>query len=415
MTELNKILRFKDIFFIGLSDIIGAGLFAIFTSTILYGGTNTIPAFITIAISSMISGLTYSEISSLFKSNISEITLLKEVYSEEYSYFISYIIVFFQLFTIVTIIIALSKYIFNDNRFYGILFSIIIISIIYLINYYGIGLSSFIINIVSLITVICLIFIILYGLSFGNINSNKKMNNFSIKQTGLYGFLISCTFIIFLFSGYDSVCKVYDEIHEDTVEYIPECIVSIIIISTFIYIFIAYLIIKLFKDKDIINEFTVVAQLYKILISNKAYYFAYVIGIFIVIICALTGTLTMSRYVYGLSKDNMLPVYLTQLSKYKTPTNILLLSFIFSIFLAIMDNEKITMNITNIVVFIILISVSSALVIHRYNNKDSTDDDKSYKMPFYFNGVPILPIFNTIFLIILLITCFIIFPEFFLS
>lgn len=442
MGELNKILDTKDLLLISLSDIIGAGLFVVFSSTLLYGGSNIILSFIVITISSLISGLVYTEILLIYKSNISDIFITKEIFGEPYSNFIAYCTFIFGLLTASTMIIALSKYIFNKNRGYGVLFSLSIVSILFIINYFGIELSRDIINIISFTTLILLIFIIIYGIIYVQKYDVNIINKFSNKDTGVVGFLKTCTFIIFLFSGYNSIFKMYDEIKKDSLINLPICCSSSIIISSIIYILITFLIIKLFNDKDILNDFTTVSLLYKKLLGLTSYKIIYYISIIIIICASFATLLTNTRYMYGLSKENILPSIFSKLNEYNAPTYTLILSFIICVLLVIIDNEKITMNMTNIFTFIILITINISIVLYRYYNTEAfinnnnteafinnnTNIDKQnnikkeeqyelnefnifYKMPFYYNEIPILPIINSIFLSILLIVCFIIFPT----
>lgn len=428
MTEFNRILNFKDILLLNLCDIFGAGLFAIFSTTLLHGGTNIIWAFIVITISCIISGLSYAEIISIYGTNISEISILKDIYGDIYGNIMAYSMVILELLVAAAIMIALSKYLFKSNRLLGITFSLIIITAIYLINYFGIELSTNVINAISVCTIILLLFIILYGYLFSNVlNTNVSNNKFSHKKTGIYGFLVSCTFIIFLFTGFDSVAKIHDEIHDETIEHIPKCITFSIIIVSVIYMLLTLLIMKIFNDKDIKDEFLTIPLLYKFLVGNTGYFIAYIIGIIIILGSIVSILLTTSRYMHGLSKDNILPEIMSELSSYKTPTYVLLISYIICVIFIFIDNEKITMNLSNIFTFVILISTNMALVLYRYHNydnvrkekyKDDISDDnmvngkdinKQYKMPFYINDIPSLPLINSIFLAILLYVCFTLF------
>lgn len=424
MHELNKFLTFKDILLINLCDIFGAGLFAIFSSTLLQGGTNIIWAFIVTTISCIISGLVYAEIISIYGTNISEITILKDIYGKYYGNMMAYLMAFLELLIASTIMIALSKYIFKSNRFLGILLSFTIITTIFIINYYGIELSTLVINTITIIMIILLIFIILYGYLFSNVIITKKTSNkFSKKQTGLYGFFVCCTFIIFLFTGFDSVAKIHDEIKHEEIDKIPNCITLSIIIVAVIYILLTLLITRIFNDEDIKDDFLTIPLLYKILIGNTGFVITYIIGILIVIGSIITILLTTSRYMHGLSKDNILPEIMSELNEYKTPTLILLLSYIICIIFIFIDNEKLAMNLSNIFVFIILVSTNFALVIYRFydynqiilkknndgRNINNKDINKQYKMPGYINNIPILPIINSVFLSILLFVCFTLF------
>lgn len=431
MHDFDKVLKFKDILFLNLCDIFGAGLFAIFSSTLLHGGSNVMMAFVVVTISCIISGLAYAEIISIYGTNISEITILKDIYGDFYGNLMAYSMVILELLVAATIMIALSKYIFKSNRTLGISASSIIITIIFLINYYGIQLSSSVINSIAVGTILLLIFIILYGYTFSDVLKTNKTssNKFSKRQTGFYGFLVSCTFIIFLFTGFDSVAKIHDEIHDDAVDKIPSCITLSILIVAVIYMLLTFLIIKLFNDKDIQDDFLTIPLLYKFLIGNTGFTIAYFIGIIIVLGSIVSILLTTSRYMHGLSKENILPEIMSELSKYKTPTYILLISYIICIIFIFIDNEKLAMNLSNIFTFLILICTNMALVIYRYYDYDKKrankenvivdpnnpnvingkDINKQYKMPMYFNNIATLPLINTIFLSILLIVCFTLF------
>jgi amino acid transporter len=322
--------------------------------------------------------------------------------------------VILELLVAATIMIALSKYIFKGNRFLGISASTIIITIIFIINYYGIELSSTVINSIAIGTVLLLIFIILYGYTFSDIlKTNKTSNKFSKKKTGIYGFLVSCTFIIFLFTGFDSVAKIHDEIKEDEVEKIPGCITLSILIVAVIYMLLTFLIIRLFNDKDIQDDFLTIPLLYKFLVGNMGYLMAYFIGIIIVLGSIVSILLTTSRYMHGLSKENILPEIMSELNKYKTPTYILLISYIVCIIFIFIDNEKLAMNLSNIFTFLILICTNMALVIYRFydynkkkvENSDNVDTNnpkinnkeihKQYKMPGYINNIATLPFIKT--------------------
>lgn len=388
--NLLKILTFKDLFFIGLCDIIGSGIFYIFIYTLLYGKKQSIIAIIIIGFSSIISGLCYGEIISLFKNNSSEFNLINSIYGENYSKFFSLSIILFQLFTIATIIIALNKYLFNDYINFGLFITIII----FLLLFFGIKLSTNIINNIGIIILIILLFIIIIGLF--NI---KPVKNAFINQStsNIYNFLVCCTFVIFLYSGYDSIIKVYDEVHPDHIKYIPYAIIASIIVSLFLYLFLSIIMLYNFNNSNINAP---ISYLYKIFLGNNAYYISYIIGAIILFGTSFDMSLISSRYIYGLAKNKILPDFLTNLSYFKTPYIILLLQFILVFILVLNNNVEFALIMANIFVFIILIHINLGIIIYRYKNNNNKND---FKMPFYYNNIPILPLVNISILIILLL------------
>lgn len=386
--NLLKVLTFKDLFFIGLCDIIGSGIFYIFIYTLLYGKKQSILAVLTIGISSIISGLCYGEIISIFKNNSSEFNLVNSIFGENYSNIFSLTIIFFQLFTIATIIIALNKYLFKDN----IIFGLFITCVIFLLLFYGIKLSTNIINVIGIIILIILIFIITIGL----FNIKPVKNAFINQSTNTYNFLICCTFVVFLYSGYDSIIKVYDEVHPDHIKYIPYAIIGSIIIATILYLLLTIIMLYNFNSSSINAP---ISYLYKLFLGDYAYYITYIIGAIILFGTSFDISLISSRYIYGLAKNKILPDFLTTLSCFKTPYIILLLQFIFIFILVLNNNVEFALSMSNIFVFIVLIHINLGIVIYRYKNEKKENE---FKMPFYYNNIPTLPLINLILLIILL-------------
>lgn len=404
--ELLEYLDFKDLFFINLCDIIGGGIFVLFTFILSFGGKNTIYAFILITLSFLISGMAYAEIVSIFKNNSSEYNLISNVINDKYAQLFSILIILFGIFTTATIIISCSKYVFNDNYIYNLSFSIILACSIFLLNFYGIEISSIILNIIGIIIILLLIFIIIYG----HINLNKfKKKSFNNSKTKPLNFFICSIFIVFLFAGSDNITKMYNEIKSDTKKYIPYIIISSIIFSSIIYILLANLMINVFDEKMLKNEYNPISLLYKIFLGNNAYFISFFAGLIILLGSAFAVSLASTRYTYGLSKNNVLPNYLQKLSSYNTPYFIIIIHLVIVLLITITNNQNAALDLTNIITFIILLHINICLIIYRYNNKKN---DKSYKMPLYYKSIPILPVFNSIFLFILLIISIFILPDF---
>jgi amino acid transporter len=134
----------------------------------------------------------------------------------------------------------------------------------------------------------------------------------------------------------------------------------------------------------------------------------YILGA-IILFGTLYGTsLISSRFIYGLAKNKILPQELLQLSRYKTPYIILLLQFIVVITIVLFHNVIFSLDMANIFVFIILIHINIGIVIYRYNNEVKEGE---FKMPFYYRNVPILPILNSILIVVLLLVSIYILPD----
>jgi hypothetical protein len=123
----------------------------ILSKAILFGKSTTIYAFIFVAILSIISGFTYSEISTIYQSNTAESDLLSDIYGPTVKNIGSILIYLFAVLSATTIIINLSKYI---NQSYSTIISILLTFLIGLINYIGIESSKLVFNSIGVIMLI---------------------------------------------------------------------------------------------------------------------------------------------------------------------------------------------------------------------------------------------------------------------
>ena len=149
--DLKKNLTLTDLILLSLGNIIGAGVFVILSKAVLFGKSSSIYAFIFVAILSIISGFTYSEISTKHKSNTAESVHLNEVYGPHVKKIGSILIYLFAILSAGTILINLSKYI---SKSYSLPISILLTILIGIINYSGIESSKLIFNSIGIIMLI---------------------------------------------------------------------------------------------------------------------------------------------------------------------------------------------------------------------------------------------------------------------
>ena len=142
---LKKDLTLKDLILLGIGNIVGAGIFIILSKIIKYGGNKTIYGIIIVSIISIIMAFCYLEINHRYKSNIGEYLAIKENMGSYIGNISLYIIYFFAILSVVTIVVALSKYILKfdgvykvikDTKKNQIIMSIAFLLVMSIINYW---------------------------------------------------------------------------------------------------------------------------------------------------------------------------------------------------------------------------------------------------------------------------------------
>lgn len=143
-------LTLIDLILMGLANIVGAGIFVILGKSIKYGGNQSLWALLVVATISLIMGLCYIEIYSRYKSSITEYLAVQATLGENVGQIMLYLTYFFAIFSGVTIVISISKYLssspllssFNFSPFQQKAFSIFLLFLMSFINYMGIETSK---------------------------------------------------------------------------------------------------------------------------------------------------------------------------------------------------------------------------------------------------------------------------------
>ena len=350
--ELKKSLTLIDLILLSLGNIIGAGIFVILAKTLLH--KYTLYAFILVAIVSIISGFTYSEISQRYKSNVAESDIIREVYGSKVETISMVLIFLFAIFSSSTIIINLSKYI---NPKYSLPISILLMTIMGTINYLGIDTSKYVFNTIGIIMLIYLATFIFFGLPTVQFPSLPSIDT-------LHPLLISSIFAIFLYNGYDATIKVYDEVINP--DNIPKAITISLIITTIIYFCVLFITQSNLSLKQLKNTYTPLSDVFEKLIPHS-YFITLIIGLFVMFNTAFVSLLCGTRYLYGLGKDQKIPPVFSETNQYKAPHYSILLSCILMFLLIITNNENLALIITNLCVFLILILTNLGLFFIKYN------------------------------------------------
>ena len=110
-TKLNRSLKFFDIYLISLGYIIGAGIFILIGSTTKYAGKYVWISFLIAGLMSILNGLTYCDLSTIFKKSGGEFDYISSTLGEKCAIFVSLLIILISVFTATTVSLALSNHI----------------------------------------------------------------------------------------------------------------------------------------------------------------------------------------------------------------------------------------------------------------------------------------------------------------
>jgi amino acid transporter len=398
---LKKSLTLLDLIFFGLGNVTGAGIFVILTKTMLYGGKYILPIFVVVTLISVIMGLAYLEIYNRYKSPITEYLAVRDTFGESYGQVIIYTSFIFVVFSAITIIIALSKYIgtlpyfsFLNNYFNQVTLSIFLIILMSYINYCGIETSKLVGNTIAVGLLIFLFGIIFSSMKFFDIKKFSEAPKVSWDSV-----VLSTIIAFFLFNGYDSIVKISEEVIDE--KNVAIGLHSTIWLTSIIYILIIVSCLCVMGFKKTVNTFSPLTKMYELLYNPTIGFFSYIFGFIIMFNTAFLSGLTATRFMYGCGKEKSVAFsdFWSKLNDNKAPSNAIIVTMIICIIFALFNNEVILSVFTNFSLFIILLSICIAILIIRWRERN--DIEKQTANNYIMGNINNIPVILVIQIIVL--------------
>jgi amino acid transporter len=395
-------LTLIDLILMGLANIVGAGIFVILGKSIKYGGNQSLWALLVVAIISLIMGLCYIEIYSRYKSSITEYLAVQATLGENTGQIMLYLTYFFAIFSGVTIVISISKYLssspllsaFNFSPFQQKSFSIFLLFLMSFINYMGIETSKVVASTISVIMLIILGSIIALSAKFVSFKET-----FAAPDVPWDSFVLSSVLSLFLFNGYDFLVKISDESADPENNKIA--LIASIGITTAIYVAIIICGLCVLHYKTASTTFNIITKLYEVLTNKMVASSVFIIGAVIMFNTAFLSVMSATKFMQGLGRDKKIafPEFWAQTNAYGSPSNAIYASLAITVLLAILNNEVLMAIFSNTSCILILGLLSIALLMIRFGERNNLKAQKAHNyIPGNIHNIPIIVVINLILL-----------------
>jgi hypothetical protein len=391
-------LTLFDLILMGLANIVGAGIFVILGKSIKYGGNQSLLALLVVATISLIMGFCYIEIYSRYKSSITEYLAVQATLGENMGQIMLYLTYFFAIFSGVTIVISISKYLtsspllssFQFSSMHQKAFSIFLLFLMSFINYMGIETSKVVANTISIAMILILGTIIAFSAKFVSYKET-----FAAPDMPWDSFVLSSVLSLFLFNGYDFLVKISDESADPENNKIA--LIASISITTLIYITIIISGLCVLHFKTASTTFNIITKLYEVLTNKMVANIVFIVGAVIMFNTAFLSVMSATKFMQGLGRDKKIafPDFWSQTNAHGSPSNAIYASLAITVLLAILNNEVLMAIFSNTSCILILGLISIALLMLRFGERN---DLKAQETHNYIRGnignIPIIVIIN---------------------
>lgn len=379
-------LSFFEILMICVGNIIGTGIFLVPATAAGLMGPGSLLLWILAALLSIIMGLCFAELSSMFSRSGGPMIFVKTAFGDFAGFISGWTTWTLSCITISSLAIAIPYYIsflFSLNFFERTCISLLIIFIFSIVNYIGIKFSARTQICLTLMTLA--IFLVFIGIGLPHI----EIKNFQpLFPLGLGALGIALAFTIEPFMGWEASTIIAEEVREPR-KYIPKALAAAIIIIAIIYVLTVFVSLGTISWSVLAASPAPLAQAASF--SAGFSLFMVIAAIFVNAACLNAWTLTTARLPPAMAKQKLFLDYFAKLSSRGTPTRAIALQAIFASAIVFVGSYEGS----------ILLLLSNALILYILNFLSNIKlkqkiSDIRFKIPIVF---PIASIVFSVFLL----------------
>ena len=370
--KLKKELGLFEVTLAGIGVILGAGIYALIGIASGIAGNAIWLAFVIGAVIALLTGLSYAELSSMFKRDAGEYNYVENAFNKKMALYLGLVIVFAGIVTAAAVSLGFANYFSALFKTPVIYIAILLTLLLSLLNYYSIKESSWFNNIATVIESLGLIIIIILGIKFiGKVDYFEMPNGFN-------GVLQATALIFFAFLGFDNIIKLAEET-KDPQKTIPKAIMLSIIISSVIYILVAISAVSILGWQSLSASKAPLADVAASSFGGIAFVVLAIIALFSTSNTVLVSLVTTSRMAYGMAEEKGLPKFISLVDKKtRTPWVAIFLIMIVTVLFILIGDIKIVAGLANLGLFITFTFVNLSLIILRYKKPYM---ERKFKVP----------------------------------
>ncbi len=370
--KLKRSLGLFEVTVAGVGIILGAGIYALIGIGAGYAGNGIWLAFLLSALLSAFTGLSYAELSTLFKDDGGEYDYVEKAFNKKTAWVVGMLVLATGFISAATVALGFGGYLsaLLDTHFV-VLFGILLILVMTIVNFMGIRQSSFFNIVCTLIEFGGLVFIVIFGFkSLGNVNY------FNLAQ-GMHGVFKAAALVFFAYMGFESIVKLTEET-KNPEKTIPRALILSVIISAILYVIVALIAVSVLPWQELAASKAPLASVAAVLVGSKAFLILVIVALFSTANTVLVTLVTSSRLLYSMAQRKSLPSFLAQVhAATRTPMNAILLMMTVTILFTLIGNIEFVANLNDVFLFMTFGMVNLATLVLRY----TLDKKRSFRVP----------------------------------
>lgn len=385
MVKLKREIGFISVMLTGVGIILGAGIYALIGKVAGIAGNGMWMSFIIASVVALFSGLSYAELSSRFPKAGAEYVYTKNAFGLKIAFITGFMVTVAGLFSSSAVALGFGGYLEALTGFPALYSSILLITGLSFIVFYGVKESVMFAVIGTLIEAAGLIIIIMIGLPYiGSVNL--------MEYTSLYGIFQAAALIFFAYIGFEDMVRLSEET-KDASRTVPKALVFSIAITTILYILVSVASVSVIGWEALSASGAPLADVASAALGPGAASVLGVIALFATGNTVLLLLLATSRIMYGMGRSYSVNNILAKVhERRRTPWAAILIVCIVTVFLALPGSIDTVANMTDFLLFLTFIAINASVIKLRFKETKKPD----FLIPGSIGRVPVIPVLGII-------------------
>jgi len=349
--------------FFGLGNILGAGIYVLVGKVAGEAGYFAPLAFFVASVIAAVSAFTYAELSSRYPYSAGVAVYLNEGLNlRVLTIGVGLLIATAAMVSTSALAHGFAGYlaVFLDVSTWVIMTGIVLL--LGALAAWGIGISVLVASVFTVIELIGLLIITVLGSDF--ILSDEvtvASTAFSLDTLSWAGVFSGAFLAFYAYLGFEDMVNVAEEVKEPE-KNMPRAVIIAVVISTLLYAAVSTVSVLVIEPSQLALSQAPLADVYETITNEKPVLLS-IIGLFAVINGALIQIIMSSRLLYGMSRNNWLPGFLSQINgTTKTPVNATLLVTLIVLIFSLLFHLVTLAQITSYIVLSVFALVNLSLI-----------------------------------------------------
>ncbi|MDW7728008.1 MAG: amino acid permease [Candidatus Methanoperedens sp.] len=390
---LKRELGLFEVTLSGVGIILGAGIYALIGKAAGLAGNSVWMSFAISAVVALFTGLSYSELSSMFPGAGAEHEYIKNAFGKVTAFIIGWLIILSGIIGASTVALGFGGYFSSLFHTPAIPSAIILIVLLSFVLFLGIKESVFFAILFTIIETAGLLFIIVIGVPhLGNVDYFEM-------PLGVKGLFEASALVFFAYMGFEGIVKLSEET-KNPEKTIPKSLILALLISIFLYVLVALASVSVMGWDELATSEAPLADIAFTALGPDAFVILSVIALFATANTALLMMLASSRITYGMAESSSLPSILARIHHTRrTPSAAIFIIMLLSLMFVFSGDIGLVANITNYTLFVTFIVINATVITLRYKLPEL---ERPFRVPLNIGKFPVLALFGFVFCLFML-------------